>query len=54
MDILQVEKGRKFDVVRTVPATPGDNCPMVSGQWMWLCPLDEMPGFEWKGIKLRS
>ncbi|CAM2156366.1 MULTISPECIES: hypothetical protein [Paraburkholderia] len=50
-DILRIEKGQKFDVVRTVPLTTDrSSCPMVPGQWMWLCSLEEARGFQWKGF----
>lgn len=51
-DILRVTKGDKFDVVRTVSADKGGTCPMINGQWMWLCPPDEIRGFVWKGMRL--
>lgn len=54
-DILRVEKGQKFDVVRTVPLTTDrSSCPMVPGQWMWLCSLEEARGFQWKGFTLNG
>ncbi|CAG9269532.1 hypothetical protein [Paraburkholderia unamae] len=54
-DILQLEKGQKFDMVRTVPVYKDrSSCPMVEGQWMWLCSLAELSGFSWYGITLKS
>ncbi|MEI7297845.1 hypothetical protein WCQ02_37525 [Paraburkholderia tropica] len=54
-DILRVEKGQKFDAVRTVPLTTDrSSCPMVPGQWMWLCSLEEARGFQWKGFTLNG
>ncbi|MEI7296108.1 hypothetical protein WCQ02_28505 [Paraburkholderia tropica] len=54
-DILRVEKGQKFDAVRTVPLTTDrSSCPMVPGQWMWLCSLEEARGFQWKGFMLNG
>ncbi|WP_321961459.1 hypothetical protein [Paraburkholderia sp. J7] len=53
-DVLQVEKGRKFDVVRTVPAWEGGSCPMIDGRWYWLCSPDQVAGFTWHGVNLRG
>ncbi|MBN3811040.1 hypothetical protein [Paraburkholderia sp. Ac-20347] len=54
-DILRVEKGQKFDAVRTVPLTTDrSSCPMVPGQWMWLCSLEEARGFQWMGLTLNG
>ncbi|CAG9247010.1 hypothetical protein C7402_13127 [Paraburkholderia unamae] len=54
-DILQLEKGQKFDMVRTVPVYKDrSSCPMVEGQWMWLCSLVELSGFSWYGITLKG
>ncbi|OBR46329.1 hypothetical protein A6456_38325 [Paraburkholderia tropica] len=54
-DILSVEKGQKFDLVRTVPLTTArSSCPMVPGQWMWLCSLEEARGFQWMGLTLNG
>ncbi|WP_321893611.1 hypothetical protein [Paraburkholderia tropica] len=54
-DILRIEKGQKFDAVRTVPLTTDrSSCPMVPGQWMWLCSLEEARGFQWKGFTLNG
>ncbi|WP_322101615.1 hypothetical protein [Paraburkholderia sp. J41] len=52
-DVLRVEKGRKFDVVRTVSINQSTApCPMIEGQWMWLCALQDERGFVWNGMAL--
>jgi hypothetical protein len=54
-DILRVEKGQKFDMVRTVPLYQDrSTCPMIEGQWMWLCSLEQARGFQWMGFTLEG
>ncbi|MDR6375853.1 MULTISPECIES: hypothetical protein [Paraburkholderia] len=53
-DVMRFERGQKFDAVRTVSLEQGGSCPMVPGQWFWLCSINEETGTVWKGIALKG
>ena len=53
-DVMKVERGQKFDAVRSVSLEQGGSCPMVRGQWYWFCNVNEESGTVWKGIALKG
>ncbi|WOD16673.1 hypothetical protein [Paraburkholderia kirstenboschensis] len=53
-DVMRFERGQKFDAVRSVSLEQGGSCPMVPGQWFWLCSVNEETGTVWKGIALKG
>jgi hypothetical protein len=53
-DVMRFERGQQFDAVRTVSLEQGGSCPMVPGQWFWLCSVNEETGTVWKGIALKG
>jgi hypothetical protein len=53
-DVMKVERGQKFDAVRTVSLEQGGSCPMVGGRWFWLCNVNEESGTVWKGTALKG
>jgi hypothetical protein len=53
-DVMRFERGQQFDAVRSVSLEQGGSCPMVPGQWFWLCSVNEETGTVWKGIALKG
>ncbi len=53
-DVMRFERGQQFDAVRTVSLEQGGSCPMVPGQWFWLCSVNEETSTVWKGISLKG